>query len=389
MLNQLYRDDLKAKEKILFIESLRKITQERSYLTLPKIGLKKTHSAPFKPSSNHTITRKVDCQKDKLKVEKGLKKTEIQNETNKVIIIDAETGNEIFITTAKWNAKEGAVSLNKSTILPMGTGRLDIKNRMKSIKPISSSSLNDKNNENDNDIVGYDRETSDKNVSTLSKYHNDSNDDESYADQNNGSNNVSRYIDPNNHYSSKYNDCSTETNNNLSVYNNEIDYIEENFMKSNNIDINACHPLIVQFLREGPLTPINHRNWSSRTNMIEMPLNNKKYDSDQNSEYDDNHNNNDENYQSNNYDNNKNRCDNIIDDYKDNNDKNNSKKQKPSTSISQEISNFMKKNSKIDQINDNQELYDYYFGNKLSDQQSEVLTCTWKILMYAHMYSMN
>lgn len=44
-------------------------------------------------------------------------------------MIDAETGESLNYTRAKWTAKEGRLSLTAKTILDMGTGKLDIKNR--------------------------------------------------------------------------------------------------------------------------------------------------------------------------------------------------------------------------------------------------------------------
>lgn len=45
------------------------------------------------------------------------------------MMVDAETGEPLKYTRAKWNAKEGRLSLTARTILDMGTGKLDIKNR--------------------------------------------------------------------------------------------------------------------------------------------------------------------------------------------------------------------------------------------------------------------
>jgi hypothetical protein len=45
-------------------------------------------------------------------------------------LIDAETGKPISVTKASWNAQEGRIDLDTSTILAMGTGRLDIKARV-------------------------------------------------------------------------------------------------------------------------------------------------------------------------------------------------------------------------------------------------------------------
>lgn len=45
------------------------------------------------------------------------------------MMVDAETGEPIGYTRAKWTAKEGRLSLTARTILDMGTGKLDIKTR--------------------------------------------------------------------------------------------------------------------------------------------------------------------------------------------------------------------------------------------------------------------
>eukprot|EP01042_Synura_sphagnicola_P005667 gene5667-7231_t len=45
------------------------------------------------------------------------------------MMVDAETGEPVGYTRAKWTAKEGRLSLTARTILDMGTGKLDIKTR--------------------------------------------------------------------------------------------------------------------------------------------------------------------------------------------------------------------------------------------------------------------
>ena len=45
-------------------------------------------------------------------------------------MIDAETGQPIKMSKARWNVKEGRLNLDTATILAMGTGRLDIRNRV-------------------------------------------------------------------------------------------------------------------------------------------------------------------------------------------------------------------------------------------------------------------
>lgn len=58
-------------------------------------------------------------------------------------LIDAETGKPISISKASWNATEGRIDLDTSTILAMGTGRLNIKNRVQpqtASEPVSEPS---------------------------------------------------------------------------------------------------------------------------------------------------------------------------------------------------------------------------------------------------------
>lgn len=137
---------------------------------------------PFRPSASFRAletnllkfekTEPVDSDDD-LRIKSRLVKQDFPN------MIDAETGEPLQYTKAKWTPQEGRLSMNARTIIDMGTGKLDLKNR------------------------------------------------------------TARYQ---NHHV-------------------EID--------ANTIPNGRRHPLIDQFLAEGPLTPMYHVNWDPLTNEVD------------------------------------------------------------------------------------------------------------------------
>jgi hypothetical protein len=64
-------------------------------------------------------------------------------------LVDAESGESLEITKARWSTTEGRLSLSAQTILDMGTGKLEIRNRVKlaasSTATLVSSSIKNKN----------------------------------------------------------------------------------------------------------------------------------------------------------------------------------------------------------------------------------------------------
>ena len=58
------------------------------------------------------------------------KMPELTLDSFKDSMVDAETGEAIVLSKAGWNVREGRLNLNTKTILEMGTGRLDIKNKV-------------------------------------------------------------------------------------------------------------------------------------------------------------------------------------------------------------------------------------------------------------------
>lgn len=85
---------------------------------------RKERRKPFQPSASYKGLSKEPKQL------KPLEDEDIDEKRQKFIpgqkFYDAETGEEISLTHAKWSSKEGRLDLDANTILNMGTGKLDI-----------------------------------------------------------------------------------------------------------------------------------------------------------------------------------------------------------------------------------------------------------------------
>jgi hypothetical protein len=106
--------------------------------------------------------------------------------------VDAETGELLQLTKAKWTSKEGRLSMTAKTILDMGTGKLDMK------------------------VTGK-QETHERSASSV---------------------------------------------------------------KSSQCQSTSYHPLISQFLKDGPLTPMMHRRWNPLSDSVDHSLHEKINNSD-------------------------------------------------------------------------------------------------------------
>jgi hypothetical protein len=47
-----------------------------------------------------------------------------------LVPVDSQTNTPLRLTTSVWSPKEGALNIDKNTIIGMGSGRFDIKNRV-------------------------------------------------------------------------------------------------------------------------------------------------------------------------------------------------------------------------------------------------------------------
>eukprot|EP01032_Pedospumella_encystans_P015915 gene15915-18178_t len=91
--------------------------------------VRKKKLQPFLPSSkSHDMASAADLFPPKVPAHKEV---EYNLDAFKDSMRDAETGEPIVLSKAGWNVREGRLNLNTQTILAMGTGRLDIKNRIK------------------------------------------------------------------------------------------------------------------------------------------------------------------------------------------------------------------------------------------------------------------
>jgi len=104
------------------------------------IEIKPSHfRSTFPKSSVHTSLPELKIfreNRSKLHKAKGL----LQND-----IVDAETGENISLTVARWNCREGRVNMDSKSIIATGTGKLDISSKVQNnVQPLTiSSSISD------------------------------------------------------------------------------------------------------------------------------------------------------------------------------------------------------------------------------------------------------
>jgi hypothetical protein len=91
---------------------------------------------PFLPTS---VNQGFGDVADLFPTKDELKMPELTLDSFKDSMVDAETGEAIVISKAGWNVREGRLNLNTKTILEMGTGRLDIKNKVENVSNANNS----------------------------------------------------------------------------------------------------------------------------------------------------------------------------------------------------------------------------------------------------------
>ncbi len=171
----------------------------------------------------------------------------------KDMLIDAETGESLTVTKARWTTTEGRLSLNAKTIIDMGTGKLDVRSRVheqiRAMSPPKSvhSSL-----------------TATKDGASSGKL--------MHSPLRSAGSLVSLHVDMHRPVS-----IVTTTAESLITLNNGLekrqtpDVNEINAILSfSSSSSRNCqpHPLVAEFLEKGPLTPIMHNLWDPRTNTV-------------------------------------------------------------------------------------------------------------------------
>ena len=232
-------------------------------------------------------------------------------------LIDAETNEPLELSRATWNVREGRINLNAKTILDMGTGKLDIKNRVLNdnisrYNNINSSCISkDVIGSRSNGIgsssgsVGADASTYNIDMirSDVNRYSNrdDNNDtrhkningtsidrvvyneiDTDHHDHQNGALPTRNQLPPivlTSSSSSVRYSTSQQLQSNLSQQQQQQSSSPSSSSTSSSLLVPISqhqvspvvvkrHELITKLLKEGPLTPMFHVHWDCRTNDI-------------------------------------------------------------------------------------------------------------------------
>ncbi len=102
---------------------------------------KRKKQKPFLPSLTYDGLSKPSAYNGNINLSPKKKEviaTPEDIELMQAAMVDAETGEKLHFSKAKWTPKEGRLSLSAQTILDMGTGKLDIKNRVLENQGLSS-----------------------------------------------------------------------------------------------------------------------------------------------------------------------------------------------------------------------------------------------------------
>ena len=216
-------------------------------------------------------------------------------------LIDAETNEPLEISRATWNVREGRINLNAKTILDMGTGRLDIKNRVLDDNNIrynhanSSSTSRDISGSKSNGISGsFGAGASIVGRSDINRYSDRDNNDV-----------IDRVVYSGSHADRRLQNGALPSSNQLppivptSSSSSSSSSSSLLAPRSQHQTAPVRHELITKLLKEGPLTPMFHIHWDCRTNdIVRQPgyryEDDSLYENDHNhfhhDEYDDEHN---------------------------------------------------------------------------------------------------
>lgn len=156
----------------------------------------------------------------------------------KATMRDAETGEALEFTRSKWTSREGRLNLSAQMIVDMGTGRLDISKKSKISEPSRSTNKLDV----DNTVSSTNHVPSLVHSSSASSTRNSSSRVEEEVTSRKSSDMLTGK-----HFDTK----SRPKDGN-----------------SNIVSESELHPLVEEFLKVGPLTPLFHINWNPVTNNI-------------------------------------------------------------------------------------------------------------------------
>jgi len=230
---------------------------------------------PFRPSSkSHNLASAADLFPLKV-VEK---KEEEQNlDAFKDGMKDAETGEPIVLSKSGWNMKEGRLNLNTQTILAMGTGRLDIRSRVREKEAVQMQKLTTRSLYMGKLSPIYSGEHTPQSTgpedlplhskaairagNVLNEY--------SYNDASGFNSPIASALSSTN--VSRRNSYQPDANLNAALLARALHSIPQtpHTALSQQIPVgHRRHPLLTQYLKEGPLNPMYHRYWDPRSNTV-------------------------------------------------------------------------------------------------------------------------
>lgn len=155
--------------------------------------------------------------------------------------VDAETGEPLKFSLARWNNREGRVNLDGRTIIEMGTGRLDISRRVQA-NPSTSS------------IASY-------NSSTIS-----------CIDSPNKSPDNCNYVS----FATDSITINSPESVGNRIHNHSISC--GTYAQSDSGTVQTRHPLLTQYLKTGPINIKHNKYWNPRTNTVIVPKSEQDFD---------------------------------------------------------------------------------------------------------------
>ena len=232
---------------------------------------------PFRPSSkSHNM-----ASAEELFPPKTVEKKEVEQNLDAFAdgMKDAETGEPIVLSKSGWNVKEGRLNLNTQTILAMGTGRLDIKNRVKLDEAPNTQKLPTRTLYTGGKLspIYSGEHTPQSYRPSDPAFHsklvhmragNILNDD-SHNDASGFNSPVTSALSSTN--ISRRNSYQPDTNLNAALLARALQSIPQTPHTALTEEIptgHRRHPLLTQYLKEGPLNAMYHRYWDPRSNTV-------------------------------------------------------------------------------------------------------------------------
>ena len=218
---------------------------------------------PFLPPSSTHEYEDV-FEKPRTRPNNSLKKSERLVGKN---IVDAETGEPIGLSKATWNVREGRLDLKTNVIIAMGTGRLDISQRCSPTKSLTSTVATDAEQ-----VTELPPDTTSPVISSPYRPERGLRSGQKLGRELSSRQHSSQVLSTSGrfaleqHKREKFDGNDSSRNSGSSTSTSVVSSV---VVETEQVPVAPTrHPLITQYLRQGPLNPRCHTHWDRRTDSV-------------------------------------------------------------------------------------------------------------------------